>query len=167
MKPHDQRDPLKDRLQLEADAERPAFSPALHHDLMAQIRNPQNISHRAPRRLFAYAAALLLLASLTAITAWYATRTPQPPTQNKIVPSQIAEHPAIPPHNLLAFQVGNLLAARAWPPQLAISLPFPDVSPAPQPPKPQNAPAALPQWMITKIEAQPQGANTRPRRRRP
>ena len=154
-------DPLKDRLQTEAEIERPAFSADLHHQLMSQIRNQPSAMQPTPR-LLAYAAALLLIASATIAIAWHATRPAQPPAQlTNARPQPTAQPPRslFPPNTLFALHIGDILAAQLWPPRMTVSLPLPASSPEPQPPA-TNEPTALPQWMVSTIEAAPQ-AETR------
>ena len=155
-------DPLQDRLQTEAHLERPAFSADLHRQLMSQIRNPRSLIQPLPRPLLAYAAGLLLIASATVAIAWHATHPTQPPAQlTNARPQPTAQPPLspFPPNTLFALHIGDILAAQLWPPRMTVSLPLPTSSAELQPPAPSE-PTALPQWMISKIEA-PSQAQTR------
>jgi hypothetical protein len=155
-------DTLRDRLHEEATAERPPFSPELHQRIMRNVRNPQRLSLsswriKPSRWLVAAAAAICFSAgalSIIRLVISHRTSVPGPPAQIAIIPPTVT--PSAPTASIpLNLNVGGILSARLWPPELAMRLPISGVGhlpPAEQLPAPSYDPPGSPEWLFARLQ---------------
>ena len=155
-------DPLADRLRREAMAERPAFSPELHEQILRsfpssgapgegeggglfgpfELRSPPQPSPGVPgegawqpARFVRWSAAVaaIILLGLTLMHSHHTTPT-NPPVE---IAKNIPVTPSQPDFSIdSSIDVGGVLSAKLWPPEIAVSLPSTD---APTPSQPAVA----------------------------
>lgn len=149
------RDPLADRLGREAMAERPAFSPELHHRILKRVRG-ERLFVKSPQRFWpgrwptiAAAAAILAVSGLIAfwIARSHSAPVPNPPAsvvENVLPLPPKAQEPSIsaaPASVAVSVNLGGVLSARLFPPEISVSLPTVSISLLSQPPEAQAAPS--------------------------
>jgi hypothetical protein len=161
---------VRQKLHQAAMAERPAFSPEIHQRIMHGIGKAE--SHRQSSRtnltpwLVGAAAMLLLSAGVTSVNWWIRShrlgeRTSTATTAGNRrtgapipTPAPAASPPSAQPIQL-AINLGGVISARAWPPQVSIGSPTgaADV-PAPEqlPVQPIDSPLGSPEWLLARLQ---------------
>jgi hypothetical protein len=165
---HQTDDDVRRKLHQAAMAERTPFSPEIHQRMMQGIHEPKLLPPSSRTNLAAWltrvAAVLFLLAGVASISLWiHAHRSPAPTPAGAIVrdlpTSAPTPTPAATPLSgqpiQLAINLGGVVSARAWPPQISIGSPIvaADVStPEPLPVQPIDSPLGSPEWLLARFQ---------------
>ena len=164
------RDPLRDRLHEDAMAERPPFSAEIHrrpHAAVFVIRI-QSLHRLGGKVAFKGAAAAICFSAGALSIAWLVGDHGVPAP---VAPAKIAGNPrqanqntrqaamAPPPNSIgLTLNIGDLISARLWPPEIAMRLPAFDAGVPPRPaqvPSPQASspePPGSPEWLLDRLQ---------------
>ncbi len=167
-----ERDRMIDRLRDEAMAERPLVSADMHRRIMNEVHRERMTGERLAgerRQLWRWlpgsaVAALVAIAVVAGAWSWRLHREliakrPISVVTNVVPSAPAAEHIAPPLQTPVAvsIDVGGVLFARVWPPQVRIKLPVGDGSAAPGSVESSSAtPAARagsPEWMLAGLQA--------------